>query len=307
MRRLILLALLLIPGIALSQEPPQPPRGIQVQRDLDYVGSGNKRQILDLFLPESKSEKPLPLVVFVHGGGWEEGSKDDVGVLVSLIKGKPLAGASINYRLTDQATWPAQIHDCKAAVRWLRGHAKDYNLDPNKIAVFGISAGGHLVSMLGVSGGVKELEGDLGKNLDQSSRVTCVLDFCGPANFLTFSGEGTIVNVDDPKTGLSKLLGGTVKEKPEVARSASPISYITSDDAPFLIIHGDKDNIVRYTQAIEFDAALKKADIPATLVTGTDGGHVFFSLALLKRMRAFLDRHLLGLDVQVPAGAVPAR
>jgi acetyl esterase/lipase len=237
----------------------------------------------------------------------KNGSKDQAGVLFGLIKDRDYAGASINYRLTNEAIWPAQIHDCKAAIRALRAHAAENQIDPDKIAVFGISAGGHLVSLLGVTGGVKELEGELGPNLTQSSRVTCVLDFCGPSNFLTFAGEGTIINVDDPKTGLSKLIGGTVKNKPDVARSASPVTYITEDDAPFLIIHGDKDNIVRYAQATEFDAALAKAQIPATLLTGTDGGHVFFSAPLIGHMRAFLDRHLLGKDVQIPEGPVPSK
>lgn len=302
--RLSCLLILALPALALCQDAPA---GFKVVRDLDYVGSGNKRQMLDLYLPETKTTKPRPLVVYIHGGGWENGSKDQAGVLFNLLKDRDYAGASINYRLTNEAIWPAQIHDCKAAIRALRAHAAENQIDPEKIAVFGISAGGHLVSMLGVTGGVKELEGELGPHLTQSSRVTCVLDFCGPSNFLTFGGEGTIINVDDPKTGLSKLIGGTVKEKPDAAKSASPVNYITSDDAPFLLIHGDKDNIVRYAQATEFDAALEKAKIPATLITGTNGGHVFFSAPLFERMRAFLDRHLLGKDVQIPEGAVPSK
>lgn len=305
--RLPVLLVILFPVLSCCQSTSKPPQGYQVVRNLDYVGKGNPRQMLDLYLPETKTTKPRPLVVYIHGGGWEEGSKDDTGALLDLIKDRDYAGASINYRLTNEAIWPAQIHDCKAAIRALRAHAAENQIDPDKIAVFGISAGGHLVSILGVSGDVKELEGDLGPNLTQSSRVTCVLDFCGPSNFLTFAGEGTIINVDDPKTGLSKLIGGTVKEKPDVAKNASPVNYITSDDAPFLIIHGDKDNIVRYAQATEFHDALKKAKIPATLVTGTDGGHVFFSAPLFERMRAFLDRHLLGKDIQVPEGAVPSK
>ena len=300
--RLSCLIALIFPALAQCQGPA----GYQVMRDLDYVGADNSRQKLDLYLPEAKTTQPRPLVVFVHGGGWEDGSKNQAGILLSLIKDKPYAGASINYRLTDEAIWPAQIHDCKAAIRALRAHASENQIDPDKIAVFGISAGGHLVSMLGVTGGVKELEGDLGPNLTQSSRVTCVLDFCGPSNFLTFAGEGTIINVDDPNTGLSKLIGGTVKNKPDIARSASPVTYITPDDTPFLIIHGEKDNIVRYSQATEFDAALEKARIPATLLTGTDGGHVFFSPQLIGHMRLFLDRHLLDKDVQIPEGPVPS-
>ncbi len=304
MMRLSILLVVLSPILAQCQNASQPPAGIQKLANLDYIGAGNKRQMLDLYLPEAKSDKPHPLVVYIHGGGWENGSKDQAGVIFNLIHDKPYAGASINYRLTDQAIWPAQIHDCKAAIRWLRGHAKQYNLDPDKIAVFGISAGGHLVSMLGVTGGVKELEGDLGDYDDQSSRVTCVLDFCGPSNFFTLPSQGSVINMDDPKTAVSKLLGGTIKNKPATARDASPVTYLTSDDAPFLLIHGDKDPLVPYAQATEFDAALEKAKIPSILLTGTNRGHVFFSTQLFERMRAFLDRHLLGKDVQVPEGPV---
>lgn len=306
--RFLLLTALCFPLLAQCQKAPSAAPGYQALRNLDYVGAGNPRQMLDLYLPEAKSGQPHPLLVYIHGGGWEAGSKEDADVLLGLIKdGTPYAGASINYRLTDQARWPAQIHDCKAAIRWLRAHAQEYNLDPDKIAAFGISAGGHLVSMLGVSGGVKELEGDLGGHLDQSSRVTCVLDFCGPSDFLTFRGKGSVVDPDDPKGALAKLIGGPLKDYEDTARNASPVNYITSDDAPFLIIHGDKDNIVPYSQATELRDALTAAHIPATLLTGTDGGHVFLSDPLVKRMYAFNARHLLGQDVQIPAGAVPSR
>jgi len=307
MRYLLLLALT-FPLLAQCQKVSPPPAGFRAVRDLDYVGAGNARQMLDLYLPEAKSEKPHPLVVYIHGGGWEAGNKDQADALVGLIKGNtPYAGASLNYRLTDQAPWPAQIFDCKAAIRWLRAHAKTYNLDPEKIAVFGISAGGHLVSMLGVSGGVKELEGELGRHLDQSSRVSCVLDFCGPSDFLTFGGKGSIIDPDDPKGALAKLIGGPLKDRREEGRKASPVSYITPDDAPFLIIHGNKDTLVPYAQATEFETALKAAHVPAILLTGTDGGHVFLSGPLVERMYSFNARHLQGKDVQIPEGAVPSK
>lgn len=307
MRCLLLLAFM-FPLLAQCQKSSPAPAGFRALRDLDYVGAGNSRQMLDLYLPIAKSDTPNPLVVYIHGGGWQAGSKDDAEVLTGLIKGgTPYAGASLNYRLTDQAQWPAQIHDCKAAIRWLRAHAQEYNLDPNKISVFGISAGGHLVSMLGVTGGVKELEGDLGKHLDQSSRVSCVMDFCGPCDFLTFGGNGSVLDPEDPKGPLAKLIGGPLHERKDVARKASPVSYLTPDDAPFLIIHGDKDNIVPYSQATEFDAALKATHIPSTLLTGTGGGHVFLSGPLVERMYAFNARHLQGKDVQIPEGAVPSK
>ena len=306
MRFLVLLALG-FPLLAQCQKVSTPPAGFRAVRDIDYVGSGNQRQRLDLYLPETKADKPHPLVVYIHGGGWESGSKDQADVLLGLINGAtPCAGASINYRLTDQAQWPAQIFDCKAAIRWLRAHAQEYHLDPGKISVFGISAGGHLVSMLGVTGGVKELEGTLGNHLDQSSRVSCVLDFCGPSDFLTFGGKGSIIDPDDPKGALARLIGGPLKDRREEGRKASPVTYITPDDAPFLIIHGDKDPLVPYSQATEFDSALKAAHVPSTLVTGTDGGHVFLSGPLVERMLSFNARHLQGGDVQIPAGPVPS-
>lgn len=306
--RFLLILVFSFPLLAQCQKISTPPAGFRAVRDLDYVGSGNQRQMLDLYLPEAKADKPYPLVVYIHGGGWEAGSKNEADVLLGLIKGGTLyAGASINYRLTNQAPWPAQIFDCKAAIRWLRAHAKEYNLDPDKISVFGISAGGHLVSMLGVTGGVKELEGELGQHLDQSSRVSCVLDFCGPSDFLTFGGKGSIIDPDDPKGALAKLIGGPLKARREEGRKASPVTYITPDDAPFLIIHGDKDTLVPYSQATEFDAALKAAHVPSILLTGTDGGHVFLSGPLIERMFAFNARHLQGKDVQIPEGAVPSK
>lgn len=305
--RLCLLFVLLCPLFAHGQASARAAAGFQTLKNIDYVGAGNPRQMLDLYLPSTSGGAPRPLVVYIHGGGWESGSKDQAQVLMGLIRGTPCAGASLNYRLTHEAQWPAQIHDCKAAIRWLRAHAKEHNLDPEKISAFGISAGGHLVSMLGVTGGVKELEGSLGEHLDQSSRVTCVLDFCGPSNFLTFGGKGSIIDVNDPKGALAKLIGGPLKDHEPQGRNASPVNYITSDDAPFMIIHGDKDNIVPYSQAAEFDTALEAAHIPSILITGTDGGHVFFSQPLIERMRTFNDRHLLGKDVQIPEGAVPSK
>lgn len=300
----ILLSLLL-PILAHSQTASVP--GFKVLRNQDYVGAGNVRQMLDLYLPEAPSAELRPLLVYIHGGGWAAGSKDRAEVLTGLIKGTPLVGASLNYRLSNEAKWPAQIHDCKAAIRWLRAHAKEHGINPDKIAAFGISAGGHLVSMLGVTGGEKDLEGNLGLHLDQSSRVTCVLDFCGPSNFLTFGGKGSTIDPDDPKGALARLIGGPLKDKREIGQNASPVSHLSSDDAPFLIIHGDKDTIVPYSQAQEFDAALEAAKLPSTLITGTDGPHVFVSAPLIERMKAFLGRHLLGMTLEVPEGPVPAK
>ena len=160
------------------------PVGVTVQKDLAYVPGGHERQKLDLYLPKEAS-KPLPVIVWIHGGGWQAGSKENNPLLA--YAGKGYAVASINYRLSQHAVFPSQIEDCKTAIRWLRAHAKTYNLNPSKIGVAGSSAGGHLVALLGTAGEVKELEGKEG-NLDQSSQVQCVVDLYGPTDFSTMGG-----------------------------------------------------------------------------------------------------------------------
>jgi acetyl esterase/lipase len=305
-RPVLAILAVLFSAASLRAQPPPPP-GVKAIHDVDYVGEGNQRQMIDLYVPDTKAEKPRPLIVFIHGGGWENGSKAGCGVIFNFMKGGAYAGASLNYRLTDQAIWPAQIHDVKAGIRWLRAHATEHNFDPERIGVMGISAGGHLVSLLGVTGGVKELEGTLGAHAGTDSRVQCVIDFCGPSDFLTFGSQGSTSNVDDPKSAPGKLLGGGVKDKQDTARAVSPVTYITKDDAPFLIVHGDKDNLVPLDQAHEFREALGKAGVPAALITGKGGGHVFFTKDLFDRMQDFLDARLLGKAVQVADGEVTVK
>ncbi len=280
-----------------------------VKKNIDYAGAANARQMLDLFVPKTPADKPRPLVVYIHGGGWEGGSKNDAGVLPALITNGNYVAASVGYRLTNEAHWPAQIHDCKAAIRWLRAHAGENGIDPDRIAVFGISAGGHLVSLLGTTSGdgPKELEGDIGADKGVSTKVSCVINFCGPANFLTFAGKGSIISVEAPGTAITKLLGGPLSANKDAVTAASPVTHITKNDPPFLHIHGTKDNLVPYSQALEFDAALEKAGVPSTLLTGTDGGHVFHSKELIEHMKTFLAKHLLGETKDVPEGPVAVR
>ena len=177
-------------NLAASQERPKRPAarvpaGVKVLQDLQYVESGHERNRLDLYLPE-KAEGRLPLVVWIHGGAWRAGSKEGCPAVPLVAKG--YAVASINYRFSQHAVFPAQIEDCKAAIRWLRANAAKYHIDPDHIGVWGSSAGGHLVAMLGTTGSVKELEGN-GGNLDQSSRVQCVVDWFGPTDMATMGRQ----------------------------------------------------------------------------------------------------------------------
>lgn len=280
------------------------PDSVRVERDVPYADSDNPRQRLDLYLPKKPdAEKRLPLVVYVHGGGWHSGDKSGgYRLLGPLVDSGDYAAASIGYRLTQEAIWPAQIHDCKAAIRWLRANAAKYGYDPERIGVVGTSAGGHLVAMLGTSGDVKSLEGNLGKHPDVSSRVACVVDFFG-ASDLTVLGS----RHDGPDSPPAKLIGGTIQENKEAAWNASPITYVSEDDPSFLMIHGTDDPLVPYNQSELLDAALKKVKVESQLIPVVGGGHgVSGSQEPQARMRAFLDKHLLSKSVAVSAEPIKA-
>lgn len=277
---------------------PEPPPNFEVKRDVAYAATDNPKQTLDLYLPQVKADKPRPLIVFIHGGGWENGDKADafIGLLYVLIKDGTFAGASINYRLTNEAKRPEQIYDCKAAIRWLRGHAKELNIDPQKIGLIGISAGGHLVSLLGTSGGVAELEGTLGSNPKMDSRVQCVVNICGPSDLVTVVNYPSIIKFDAADSCTGKFFGKPMTEVKDLARAASPVTYITPDDPPVLTVHGTKDALVPFQQAVEFRDALKKAGVPNALITGKEGGHVLVHPEVLIRERLFFEKWLLGRD-----------
>ncbi len=269
-------------------------------KDIDYVGKGNPRQTLDLLIPPARAEGKRPLVVFIHGGGWRAGRKEDGLGVIRTISAGGYVTASINYRLTPEAAWPAQIHDCKAAIRFLRGNAAKYGIDPERIGVIGISAGGHLVSMLGTSGGVRALEGELGAFPGTSSRVQCVVNFFGPTNFLSFYGKNTTPARIRDADMIGPLLGREEGVVQANAKAASPVSWISEDDAPFLTAHGTKDRLVPYAQAQEIDGALAQAGVESHLIEMTGAGHGFDSPDLNRRIKLFLDKHLYGRPAEIP-------
>jgi acetyl esterase/lipase len=280
---------LLLTSSSFAQQRPQArvPDGTKVHRDLEYVKGGHQRHRLDLYIPE-KANRPLPVIVWVHGGAWLAGSKQGAGPALPYVA-KGFAVASINYRLSQHAKFPAQIEDCKAAIRWLRANARTYNLDKDHIGVWGASAGGHLVALLGTTGGVNELEGPDGP-LDESSSVQAVVDWFGPTDFTAMGGTH-----DQPGSPEAQLLGGAVQSNKEKAARANPITYITKEDPPFLIFHGDKDSTVPFNQSELLAAALKKAGVDVTFqpVKGAGhGGPAFSSEENRKLIEAFFDKHL---------------
>lgn len=249
------------------------PKGTKVYRDMAYVSNPHERQKLDLYIPPR--EKNLPLIINIHGGAWMMGNKSDAVPLSFLSEG--YAVASINYRLSQHAIFPAQIEDCKSAVRWLRKNASKFGIDPDRFGVIGASAGGHLSALLGTTGDVKEF--DVGENLDVSSRVQAVVDLFGPTDLLQMDDHrlpnGMIHNL--PSSPESLLIGGNIQENKEKAMKANPITYVTKDDPPFLIIHGDSDPIVPHHQSELLEQALKNAGVSVIFYTVKNGGHGNFN------------------------------
>ncbi|MDP0491066.1 MAG: alpha/beta hydrolase [Verrucomicrobiota bacterium JB023] len=300
----ILLACLLCSASAVIAEELAP----ILLRNQAYAGTENPRQTLNLAVPARSPDASLPLVVFIHGGGWAAGSKmGGLRRLQPLYSTGQYATATIGYRLTREAIWPAQIHDCKAAIRWLRANAGQYGIDAGRIALFGLSAGGHLAAMLGTSAEVPALEGELGPHAEASSRVACVVDYFGPTRFLPLEGEPAIKGEDNPRSAPARLLGGLPRDKQEAARSASPLTHITGDDAPTLIVHGTRDRLVALEQSEWLRDGLRQAGVPVTLVTVDGGGHgQGFGEDVWRVTRDFLEHHLLGIqrdwkDMTIPA------
>jgi acetyl esterase/lipase len=260
--------------VALSQEPakrPSPP-AVKVWRDLPYIEHGGPRNRLDLYRPQNAGGA-LPVVVWIHPGAWQQGSKELCPAVLLVTKG--YAVASVNFRLAQDAAFPAQIEDCKAAIRWLRANAVKYRLDAAHIGVWGASSGGHLAALLGTTGRVKELEGS-GGNLEQSSRVQAVVDWFGPSDFtMPYKLD------DDAASVVAMLIGRADAKNREKLRRASPVAYVDRDAAPFLIMHGAEDDVVPVAQSELLAAALKKAGVEVKLVIikGTGHGGIGFGAA----------------------------
>ncbi len=280
------------PQLARTEDAPPSANEPRMLRDLAYVPDGHERQKLDLYLPAAPKG---PLLVCIHGGGWRGGSKAHPPGLQLLAKGYSIA--SVEYRFSQDAIFPAQIEDCKAAIRWLRAHAKEYGFDGGRIGAIGDSAGGHLVALLAVTGQMRDF--DVGSNLDQSSAIQCAIDLYGPSDFEAYDPAlpTPMVQRENPDSVLSLLFGGTVSKKRELARKASPVAWVTKDAAPMLILQGTKDPLVPMEQSEMLAKKLKDAgaEVKLDIVEGAGhGGPEFGSPGRLKEIGDFLAAHLGG-------------
>lgn len=281
------------------------PAGIKMEKDIAYIPDGDAAQKLDLYLPGTAADKPLPLVVHIHGGGWMGGSKFPCPVAMMVLRG--YAVASVEYRFSQKAVFPAQIQDCLAAIRWLRAHGKEYNFDTEHVGVVGGSAGGHLSALVGTAGGKKAFA-MIGGNEDQSGRVQAVCDIFGPTDFSTVvqqaADDKNVRNIfafNTPKDPYSLLIGTRLDDKPK-ADAVSPVHYISKDNPPFLILHGTHDTLVPFAQSEEFAAALKKQGVEVWLQKFPGSGHggaAFGRPAITQLMQNFFDKYLKGADVKI--------
>ncbi|WP_145076076.1 alpha/beta hydrolase [Aureliella helgolandensis] len=253
-------------------------------RELTYATVNGTALRLDLYIPDG-AEAKRPLIVWVHGGAWRSGDKADVPIRSLLKRG--MAIASVNYRLSPQAMFPAQVHDIKAAIRYLRHHAADWNLDDRRFIIAGSSAGGHLAALVGVSHSVPELEGQVGQFREASSQVQGIISFYGASNLETILAQSTPHGLNVRIPALNLLLGGHPEEHPELARLASPVAHVTADDPPLWLIHGDQDPQMPINQSHELVGAYERLDLPVNLEVvygGKHGGDLFFTDQRLDRL-----------------------
>ncbi|MGO8674001.1 MAG: alpha/beta hydrolase fold domain-containing protein [Capsulimonadaceae bacterium] len=266
------------------------PSGAQMLIDIPYVTAGHERQVMDLYLPEADNDVK-PLILWIHGGAFLFGSKEDELPLKYVHYGYALA--SINYRYSSQALFPAQLEDCKSAVRWLRANSDRYSLDPARFAAWGASAGAMLAVLLGVTG--RESRFNSGENLEFSSAVQAVVDYFGPTDFLQMDAHlpEDSRGHEAPDSPESLLIGGPVRDNPAKAAAASPLTYVTSGAPPTMIVHGTADTVVPYHQSEILADALRKAGVTVTLhgVSGANHGR-FTDVQVAEITREFLDKHL---------------
>lgn len=267
------------------------PPGTVLHGNIPYNNDDLPKHLLDIYLPSNAKGK-VPLVIFIHGGGWLSNDKyADIGYMkktVAEIVSSGYALASIDYRFSTQAVFPAQMQDCNRAISFLYDHADSYGLDKKRFAVMGFSAGGHLASLVGLSKN-NSIEKFFMPGTSKAFNFKCVVDFYGPAELVLFPGA------NDAKSPEGLLLGAAPLARPDLAKFASPVTYVDKNDPPFLIIHGEKDDLVSPKQSQLLSAWLNVTGVQNELIIVKDAPHfgvMFDTDEVRSKVMNFLKGHL---------------
>ncbi|HSB85809.1 MAG TPA: alpha/beta hydrolase [Ilumatobacteraceae bacterium] len=272
------------------------PSGVRVHHGVEFASvEGYRPLLLDLYVPPPAAASGAS-IVYLHGGGWAVGTRRRFGRAFASWSPTPLdllaqagfAVATVDYRLSAEARFPAQLHDVKAAIRWLRGHAASVmQLDTAKVLVRGESAGGHLAMLAGLTAGRQELEGDVGDHLGESSVVCGVVDWYGPMNLLSLSAQhapDSDKRPDDAGSWESSLVGAPLQSDPARTAAASPISYVHAGAPPIQIHHGTNDTLVPFAQSVEFVDALHRVGADAEFIPVQDSDHFWAGAASIQEI-----------------------
>ena len=278
-------------GLIMSTHSTHARNSIIKTEAIRYAQVDGHDLLLDLYMPKGVTNPPL--IVWVHGGAWRAGSRASMPLTRLVEDGYAIA--SVDYRLSPVAMFPAQVHDCKAAIRFLRANQSKFGFNAERIGIAGLSAGGHLVALIGVTNDHKELEGDVGEHADQSSSVQAIVDYYGPTNFMTILKQSTPHGLGVRVPALKLLIGGRPEDHEVIAKLASPVFHVDRHDPPLMMLHGDQDPQVPINQSHELHAMYKQAGVEVHFEVvhgGAHGGPLFFDDARHAVVKTFLDRHI---------------
>ena len=260
-------------------------------KDIEYARVADEALLLDLYRPDTTAAAPL--LVYVHGGGWEAGAKTPMPLTALVERG--FAIASLDFRPASRARFPGQVHDIKAAVRYLRATAAQHGYDASRIGIVGASSGAHLAALVGVTNGHKELEGNLGGHTGTSSDVQAIVSYFPATNLTTILAQSTPFGLRVREPALQRLLGALPDANEADAKLASPVFHVDANDPPLLLLHGDQDPQMPINQSHELQGVYERTGLESKFIVvhgAAHGGDAFYSDANIASVAEFLDRHL---------------
>lgn len=302
------------PADAASPAPGTAAVRVVVTRGVEYARAGDAPLLADLLRPDPPAGPSLPVIIYIHGGSWKRGSREQGHELLpQLVATGRYLGVTIDHRFIPASPWPAQLQDARAAVRWVRANAAAWGADPGRIAAWGESSGAQIAMVLGMTGDVLAMEGDLPLPAATPppaaplvSRVQAVVDFCGPPDMDAFhASASTPEDIERMRRRLEPLFGGPLADRRELVGSASAVRHISADDPPILLMHGERDEAVPFRLAEAMHAALRQAGVPGVLVPVAGWGHGFRGAEIDRRVLDFLDHTLWRRPIEV--SSVPVR